>query len=214
MAAKEMYISFRWWIPYFLNSQIISAVATNASRHTALQCRREAFLVKGSPCFHTRHHSPRPSAGDHRQAMPCQQPERHKTQRFLSKAPLPLLFTTELPKLTASQSQRNSTPSTHWKGWCWNWSSNTLSMWCEELTHWKNPDAGKTEGRRRRGWQRMRWLDGLTDSGNMNLAKLWETVRDSEAWHAAVHSVTKSCTLLGHWTTTDPVISLWSYTNI
>ena len=101
----------------------------------------------------------------------------------------------------ASQSQRNSTPSTHWKGWCWNWSSNTLSMWCEELTHWKNPDAGKTEGRRRRGWQRMRWLDGLTDSGNMNLAKLWETVRDSEAWHAAVHSVTKSQTWLSDWTT-------------
>ena len=93
-------LSFYVGIPYFLNSQIISAVATNASRHTALQCRREAFLVKGSPCFHTRHHSPRPSAGDHRQAMPCQQPERHKTQRFLSKAPLPLLFTTELPKLT------------------------------------------------------------------------------------------------------------------
>ena len=54
----------------------------------------------------------------------------------------------------------------------------------------------------------MRWLDGSTDSSNMNLAKLWEIVRDSEAWHVAVHGVTKSWTLLGHLTTTDPVIPL------
>ena len=44
----------------------------------------------------------------------------------------------------------------------------------------------------------MRWLDGSTDSSNMNLAKLWEIVRDSEAWHVAVHGLTKSWTLLGH----------------
>ena len=97
---------------------------------------------------------------------------------------------------------RKSVLNIHWKDWCWSWSSNTLATWWGRANSLeKTLMLGKTEGRRRRGWQRMRWLDGITDSMDMSLSKFREMVKDRKAWHAATYLVTKSQTWLSNWTT-------------